>query len=233
MNSIAQGATLTSGHRYGSQMKTPQPSGPSSARADEPRQRILNAAFQAFSEKGYAGASTLMIATRAKVSKRDLYAMFPSKEAMLVACIATRAQRMRMPEGRPEPQDREMLASTLEAFAANFLFETLHLDVIGMYRLAIAEAVGSPEIARRVEEAREATRATLLELFVRAQAAGLLPSGDAADLVRQYLALTSEDLILSSLLGVVGPPSRRQIQRRAARAAAEFLTLNPPAAQIA
>jgi AcrR family transcriptional regulator len=214
-------------------MKHPEPSDPHGADPNETRQRILRAATEAFAEKGYAGASTLSIATRAKVSKRDLYAMFPSKEAMLLACITSRAQRMRMPEGLPEPQDREMLASTLEAFAANFLVETLDPDVIGMYRLAIAEAVLSPEVAQMVEEAREANRAILYDLFVRAQGKGLLPSGDTAEMVRQYVALTSEDLILSLLLAVIPPPGRQQIQRRAAKAAAEFLQLNPQPARRA
>ncbi|MEP6966823.1 MAG: TetR/AcrR family transcriptional regulator [Pseudomonadota bacterium] len=212
-------------------MKTPKPSDPPSAEANETRQRILRAAFPTFAEKGYVGASTLMIATRAKVSKRDLYAMFPSKEAMLVACIRSRSDRMRMPEGIPEARNREMLASTLEAFATNFLVESLDPDVIGMYRLAIAEAVRSPEIARRVEEARGANRAIVYELFVRAQTAGLLPSGDTAEMVRQYFALTSEDLILTLLLGVLAQPSRTQMRRRAAGAAAEFLLLHPPPAR--
>ena len=36
--------------------------------------RIIGAAFEAFVENGYAGTTTLEIATRAKVSKRDLRA---------------------------------------------------------------------------------------------------------------------------------------------------------------
>lgn len=201
------------------------------ADADETRERILRAAFQAFSEKGYAGASTLLIATRAKVSKRDLYAMFPSKAAMLVACITSRSQKMGMPEGLPEPENRQMLAATLGAFAANFLVETLHPDVIGMYRLAIAEAVRSPEVAQMLEEAREANRTILYDLFVRAQGKGLLSSGDTTVMVRRYLALTSEDLILSLLLGAP-PPSRTQIERRAGRSAAEFLLIYPQSGTI-
>jgi len=199
----------------------------SSAGAEEARPRILRAALQAFAEKGYAGASTLMIATRAKVSKRDLYAMFPSKEAMLLACITSRSQRMRPPEGIPEPETREMLASSLEAFATNFLVETLHPDVIGMYRLAIAEAVRSPEIAHMLEEARQANHGILYDLVVQAQTKGLLPSGDTAEMVRQYFALTSEDLILSLLLGALAQPSLAQIRRRAAKTAADFLLLHP------
>jgi len=204
-----------------------------SADADETRQRILRAAFQTFAEKGFAGGSTLLIATRARVSKRDLYALFPSKEAMLAACIASRSERMRMPEGLPEPRTREMLASALRAFAVNFLTETLHADVIGMYRLAIAEAVRSPGIARRLEDAREANRAILSELFARAQRAGVLPSADGAEMVRQYLALMSEDLILSLLLDASARPSRKQIEQRAAEAVSEFLMLHPGPAQKA
>ena len=58
-------------------------------------ERILGAAFKAFTEDGYAATSTLDIATRAKVSKRDLYANFGSKQAVLVACIKSRADRMK------------------------------------------------------------------------------------------------------------------------------------------
>src|SRR5579871_1865552 len=80
--------------------------------------RIIGAAFKAFMENGYAGTSTLEIATRAKVSKRDLYANFPSKEAILVACIAHRAARMRPVTDLPAPRDQTMLAATLTSFGA-------------------------------------------------------------------------------------------------------------------
>ena len=197
------------------------------AEIDDTRQRILNAAFKAFSEKGFAGASTLSIATRAKVSKRDLYALFPNKEGMLLACITDRTELMRMPEGLAEPEDRKMLASTLEAFATNFLAESLHPDAVGTFRLAIAEVVRSPQVAQMLEEARETIRRLLYELFVRAQGKGLLPSGDTAEMVRKFYALAWEDLLLSLLLGVQTPPSRPQIQRHACKAVADFLLIYP------
>ena len=74
------------------------------------RQRILDAAFSAFMERGFAETSTLEIATRARVSKRELYALVGSKQEMLMACIAARAQRLQMPADLPEPRDREALA---------------------------------------------------------------------------------------------------------------------------
>src|SRR5215468_9606024 len=55
----------------------------------EPRRRaLLEAAYSVLMERGYAGASTLEIARRARVSKRELYAEFGSKSGMLQALIA-------------------------------------------------------------------------------------------------------------------------------------------------
>ena len=59
------------------------------------RERALSAAFAVFRKRGFAGASTLEIASRAQMSKRDLYALFGSKHDMLTACIRERAGRMR------------------------------------------------------------------------------------------------------------------------------------------
>ena len=56
------------------------PEGPSPVRA-----RILEAAFSAFMERGFAETSTLEIATRARASKRELYAEFGSKQDMKAA----------------------------------------------------------------------------------------------------------------------------------------------------
>ena len=52
------------------------------------RERILEAAFAAFMESGYATTSTLEIATRARVSKRELYALVGNKQEMLIASTA-------------------------------------------------------------------------------------------------------------------------------------------------
>src|SRR5882724_7911692 len=87
------------------------------------QQRILGAAFSAFMEKGYAETSTLEIATRARVSKRALYALVGNKQEMLVACISERAQRLRVPTDLPEPRDRATLARVLALFGAQLLRE--------------------------------------------------------------------------------------------------------------
>ena len=191
-------------------------------------ERILGAAFQAFTEEGYAGTSTLDIATRAKVSKRDLYANFASKHAVLVACIKSRANRIRLSPDLPSPNSRPMLASTLTAFATNLVLEISDPSVIATFRLAIAEATRSPEIAQALDTAgRDATRQALAELLVSAQAAQLIGPGEPAEMATQYLGLVWEGLMVSLLLGVAGTPGPAEAERRATRATAAFMQLHP------
>src|SRR5579862_8768833 len=87
------------------------------------RARILDAAFAAFVKHGYATTSTLEIATRACVSKRELYALVGNKQEMLIACIRERARRLDVPSGMLVVRDRESLAHILTSFGTQFLCE--------------------------------------------------------------------------------------------------------------
>ena len=74
------------------------------------RAQFLSAAFVAFTKSGYAAASMLEIATRARVSKRELYALVGNKQKMLITCIRERAKRLEVPAHLPVAHDRETLA---------------------------------------------------------------------------------------------------------------------------
>ena len=201
---------------------------PDRSSAENPMpERILGAAFKAFTEDGYAGTSTLEIARRAKVSKRDLYANFGSKHAVLVACIKSRADRMRLPSDLPAPRSRQMLASTLTAFSTNWVREVSHPSVIATFRLAIAEATRSPEIAQALDMAgRDATRGALAELLANAQSSGLIGSGEPTEMATQYLGLLWEGLMVGLLLGVAATPDPAECERRATKATTAFMQLH-------
>ena len=193
------------------------------------RARILSAAFAVFTERGYGGASTLEIATRARVSKRELYALFGDKRAMLAACIGARARRMRDPLELPDPQDRGSLAAVLTAFGANLLYELSRPQVTAVFRLAIQEPE-SPEVALALDSGgRKATRKALDGLLERARAAGLIATTDIAAAGAQFMALLCADLQLKLLLGLSRPPGRRALERQAREAAEALLALHPPA----
>src|SRR5947208_6034404 len=100
---------------------------------DSMRKRILGAAFKLFVEKGYAGTSTLEIATRAKVSKRDLYASVGNKQAMLIAGITGRTAKMQLRPELPVPRGRQELASILNAYARRLMAEVSHPTVIATF----------------------------------------------------------------------------------------------------
>src|SRR4029077_2664366 len=206
---------------------------PDQSSAEHPMQdRILGAAFKAFTEDGYAETSTLEIARRAKISKRDLYANFSSKHAVLVACIKSRAERMRLPPDLPTPRTRQMLASTLTRFASNLVREVSHPAVIATFRLAIAEATRSPEIAQALDVAgRDATRGALAELLANAQSNGLIGSGEPIEMATQYLGLLWEGLMVGLLLGVAATPKPAEAERRATKATAAFMQLHPDPAK--
>src|SRR5882672_1713284 len=112
------------------------------------RERILEAAFAAFTKSGYATTSTLEIATRGRVSKRELYALVGNKQEMLIACISARATRLQVPADLPVPHDRETLARVLASFGTQLVREITDPTVIAVFRLAIAEAAHAPEVAQ-------------------------------------------------------------------------------------
>jgi AcrR family transcriptional regulator len=195
------------------------------------RQRILSAAFSAFTEAGYAETSTLDIATRARVSKRELYAVVGNKQEMLVACIRERARRLQAPADLPEPRDRDSLERALVAFGTQLLRETTNPAVIAVFRLAIGEAVRSPEVARALHSfGRQTSRAALTAIMTQARSHGLL-SGRPPEMAEQFAGLLWGDLMISLLLSIVDTPTPRETTRRARSAAAAFLHLHPDTSQ--
>ena len=193
----------------------------------EVRARILDAAFAAFMKSGYAATSTLEIATRARVSKRELYALVGNKKEMLIACISARATRLQVPADLPVPHDRETLAHVLTSLGTQLVREITDPTVIAVFRLAIAEAVHAPEVAQALDSiGRETSRAALRQIMARAQASGLL-EGRPAELAEQLGGLLWGNLLVSLLLGVAERPNSREIEARARDATAAFLQLHP------
>jgi AcrR family transcriptional regulator len=185
------------------------------------RDRVLGAAFAVFRRRGFSDATTLEIATRAQVSKRDLYAMFGSKQAMLTACIKERASRMRQPLelAAPVPASREAVAATLIELGTAILRVVCHPDVLAVHRLAIAESDRAPAIARTLDESgRAANHAALAAWLAKAQERGFMGPGDPAAIAAGFLGLLWGGLLIQLLLRVrdAPPPDEMEVRARAA-----------------
>ena len=198
--------------------------------AENPRRlAILGAAFDVLMERGYAGASTLEIARRAKVSKRELYAEFGSKSGILEALIASTSARMQVPLSQADFTDRAGFVAVLSAYGTAALSELTSPHVIAVNRLAAAEATRSPELGKLLDRrGRDANRRALIALMEKAQAAGVLAAGDPAVPSGQFFYLLTSDLLLRLVLGVAKAPTAPEIRRRVDAAVDAVLRLNAP-----
>jgi AcrR family transcriptional regulator len=182
------------------------------------RERMLRAAFELMLEQGFARTSMLQIATRAQVSKRDLYALFENKTALLAEGIGARACRMRsrLDEAMPVPESRKALAAALVEVGASILRIACDPGVLMIYRLAIAESDQAPEIGRVLDEnGRAANHRALVEFLKKAQARGLLEAGDPAALAARFSMVLWHELQVPLLLRVREPPGAKEIEIRA------------------
>jgi AcrR family transcriptional regulator len=180
------------------------------------RQCIVTAAFSVLKERGYVGTSTLEIARRARVSKRELYAEFGSKSGILEAVVAATAARMRLPLTGAEIADRGSLAAALVAYGTTSLTELTSPPVVAINRLAAAEAGSNSDLGDILErKGREPNRKALIELMAKAQSARLLGDGSPELIAGQYFSLLFGDVLLRLMLGVAKRPTAIEIRRRA------------------
>jgi AcrR family transcriptional regulator len=182
------------------------------------RERVLRSAFALFCEHGFSRTSMLQIATRAQVSKRDLYALFDNKQALLADGINERARRMRWLLGStmPVPSSGKALAATLVEIGTSILRTVCDAEVLMLYRLAIAESDRAPEIARILDRnGREANHRALTEFLKKAQLQGLIGPGDPTAFAARYATVLWGDLLIRLLLRVCDAPSSKEIEARA------------------
>jgi hypothetical protein len=101
-----------------------------------------------------------------------------------------------------------------------------HPEVLTVFRLAIAESDRAPEIGRAIDRSgREANQKALIELIRKAQARGLVPTGDPAVLAARYIAVLWGDLMIRLLMRVREPPTKREIEVRAGAATETLMAL--------
>ncbi len=106
------------------------------------RERILDAAFAVFSQRGYREAGVDEVGRQAETSKGGVYFHFPTKESLFLELLRTTADRLvgkveRSMAGIPDPIDRAdaALRTVLSVFAGHRT----------MARLFLIDAVGAGE----------------------------------------------------------------------------------------
>jgi AcrR family transcriptional regulator len=181
------------------------------------RHRILDAAFTAFMQLGYDGTSTAEIARLAHVSKRDLYVHFANKQAMLEACVTTRAERMRRPLTLPVPSHPAALREALVQYGMTVVREISQPEVLATFRLAILNAETAPDVALTLDRfgRAEATRALIALLRVVGER-GLLAGAEPEVMAEVYVGVLMQGgILVRMLMRVAQPPSEADARYRA------------------
>lgn len=194
--------------------------------ADPRRAAMLVAAYECFVEHGVSGATTDEIARRARVSKREIYRLFGSKEALFSELVRERAAVMRGALELAPSDGREAALDTLERFGREFLGLLAQPTTVAVYRLAMSEAARLPELGRQLDaEGRGNVMGALVRWMADAKARGALPVPDVERAAGSFMALLMADLQVRLALGAAPTPTPEEVARRAALARAGFQRL--------
>jgi AcrR family transcriptional regulator len=212
---------------HGATSSLPAPESRDAAEAPDRRAaEIQRAAFEAFAQHGVAGATTDEIARRARVSKREIYRLFGSKEALFAGLVRERAAVMRRVLTLAPPADTASALDALERFGREFLALLTAPTTIAIYRMAVGEVARAPELGRTLDvEGRGTVMSALAAWLSDAAERRALPVPDAQRAAAAFMALLVGDLPVRLMLGATATPSEDELARRAALARAGFASL--------
>jgi AcrR family transcriptional regulator len=203
---------------------------PSAARAsarDQRREMILKVAREVFFEQGYTAASMSTIAARLGGSKGTLYNYFKSKEELFEAQVremcGAAADRILEVSADGAP------AETLTRLGEQYLRHLFSEATVQMFRILVAEAQRSPELARVFYEVGPARGQKGLESYLEAaKARGLIDLPDCALGAEQFLSLCKGRTHLQFLLNLIPALKPTQIRLQIGQAVDAFMGLYGP-----
>jgi TetR/AcrR family transcriptional repressor of mexJK operon len=141
--------------------------------AHDTRQRVLDAAYEAFCEDGYQ-VSIDRIAARAQVARQTVYNHFSSKEVLFSEVVRHAIQSVLVTlDGEGD------VRATLLAFANAYREKLLSPEGLALFRTMMAEAPRFPELAKQFfRQGPLTTRKRLAAYLARAMESGVLRKDD-------------------------------------------------------
>lgn len=161
------------------------------------RQRVLDAACEAFREEGYR-VSIDRIAARAQVARQTLYNHFPGKDALFAEVVNHAIQSVLVTlDGASD------VRATLLAFGNAYRDKLLSPEGIALFRTMTAEAPRFPNLARQFfREGPLATRKRLAAYLAGAMQSGALRRDDPDFAAEMFTAMLVDTERLRGLLNL-------------------------------
>ena len=191
---------------------------------------IMDHAIQLFMEQGYEVTSVEAIAAAAGISKRTYYTRFAGKPEVFEAVILRYVKRnvTDIPHAEttsPDLQDR------LYHMGEHLLEWVLRPDVLGIYRMTIAEVHRFPELARMVAEYAMVDSARAFEPVFREATASPLDDEFITFVANQFVQVIAAEPFHRAAQGVEAPGLDEKKRCRLRRAIELFLSGFPPLAK--
>ena len=183
---------------------------------DERRGRLIQAAEDVFIERGYGLATMDDVSRRAGMSKKTIYQLFATKQALFEALLAQYIEHLMMPiradDGTRSPR------AVLEEFLTQLARFVLSPRQVAMNRLVISEALRTPELAQSfMRQAVDRGRGTLIQWFERQHERGALYIEDADEATSMLCGFVISEPQMRLLYAYDAPPTWAMIDRRVKR----------------
>jgi len=209
-------------------------SGPKHQVDEERQTRIVIAALAVFSKTSFGDATTDEIARHAHVSKRDIYAVFPDKHAILAAAIEivlqTGDENLRRVISDSH-RDHASPQEALEIIGLTLVSEILSPSSGFVFRLASSESIEHPAIGAIYFEKWYTRRCRTIAQFLSkdlAKSNGKTNgSSDTHQASRQFLSLVTQKPQLTACIGMREMWSANSAQSHVRSAVECFLKAYP------
>jgi TetR/AcrR family transcriptional regulator, mexJK operon transcriptional repressor len=190
-------------------------------RARAKRDQILSGARRVFLRDGFAAASTDAIAVEARVSKRTLYAYYPSKEELFADVM--RKLTIENPQTRAlesieemSPGSEEELRRDLLELAEKIVLTMMQPDYLALLRTTIADTHRFPQLGGLFRATVPERAMRSFAIFIeRGRKRGVVgPGVDGSTAARMFVGPLLTYAVLDGLLagGPPRPPAQEKIE---------------------
>jgi len=194
-----------------------------SPRMQARRQAFLEAAAEAFAEKGYAAATLDDVIARSGGSRQTLYAMFGGKQGLFAALLAEKCRRifggMTMEQVLAQPVDEALIG-----IGTRFLKVVTSREGIAVQRLVMAEAQRIPDVVDTFWKQGPGRNRMLLARYLALQAErGVLRIPDPQIAAGSFWGMLQGPFQMELLLGLRESLTETEIETVVRDVVARFL----------
>ncbi|HBP1137359.1 TetR/AcrR family transcriptional regulator [Pseudomonas aeruginosa] len=178
------------------------------------RLAMIEAASEAFLEKGFEGTTLDMVIEKAGGSRRTLYTYFGGKEGLFAAVVERMIEEIFDEEENEPSTTKNTAKEVLEYYGRKFITRVLSPRSLGLYRLIVAEAPRFPAIGKAFFDLGPEHSYKLLAKQLRLLNENKHTEEELNLVSCQFLEMLKADIFLKALSAENFRPTQHQLNKR-------------------